>query len=524
MTEVQHPVLQEDSRPAAHSTFGARAFRGGLWQSGGQVAPYIYATITSIVAARVLGPERMGRQSFIAFVIVVTHSLFSGGIGNAIIRYVGELRGQGRERLLPSLVAWGWKTTSGLGTVAALTLVALAASGAQPTAAWLFAAVAAFAGIVNRVPGGVLIGTQRWRSQAVVVVITGAGAVAATVVVLLVGGGVSGMVGVTAVAAVAMVVWTTLLARKRQREISIEREPLGALRTEVVRFSLALSVPVVLNLVVVQRSELFFLEHFSSDTQIAYYSIAFSATAALTAIPIAVGSVMTPSVATLAGGGEFDRIRRGYSRVLRLGLLFSLPLTGAAMALGPSLLHLVYGPKYSGVGDVLLIILLTIPLIPLGGASGALLIGLGRVRAPIVVGAIAAAVDLGLAALLVPRFDAIGAAIANSAASVISGALVIGFAVRQVRRVQIGWSSVLRIAVVSALAAALARFVLVAGDDVGLWIAAAAVEVAALAIGALTLRIVSAEDAAFLVGAFKGGARMSRVFQRIERRSAGESR
>ena len=106
----------------------------------------------------------MGRQSFIAFVIVVTHNLFSGGIGNTIIRYVGELRGQGRERLLPSLVAWGWKTTSGLGTVAALILVALAASGAQPTWAWLFAAVAAFAGIVNRVPGGVLIGTQRWRS------------------------------------------------------------------------------------------------------------------------------------------------------------------------------------------------------------------------------------------------------------------------------------------------------------------------------------------------------------------------
>ena len=523
MTEVQQPVVQQDSIPAAHSTLGARAFRGGLWQSGGQVAPYVYAMITSIVAARVLGPERMGRQSFIAFMIVATHTLFSGGIGSVIIRYVGELRGSGREGLLPSLIAWGWKTMSALGILAAVTLVGLAAAGAQPTWAWLFAAVAAFAGIVNRVPGGVLIGSQRWRSQAVVVVITGACAVATTVVVLLIGGGVSGMVGVTAAAAMAMVVWTSLLARRRQREISVDREPLGALRAEVVRFSLALSVPVVLNFVVAQRSELFFLERFSSDTQIAYYSIAFSATAALTAIPIAVGAVMTPSVATLAGGGEFDRIRRGYSRVLRLGLLFSLPLTGAALALGPRLLHLVYGPKYIGVGDVLVVILLTIPLIPLGGASGALLIGLGRVRAPIMVGAIAAATDLGLAALLVPRFDAIGAAIANTSASLISGALVIGFAVRQVGRVHIGWSSVLRIAVVSALAAVLARLVLVAGDDVTWWIAAAAVEVAALALGAVTLRIISGEDAAFLVGAFKGGARMSRAFLHIARQPAGES-
>jgi O-antigen/teichoic acid export membrane protein len=524
MTELQQPVLQQESEPATHTTFGARAFRGGLWLSGAQVAPYVYATITSIVAARVLGPERMGRQSFIAFVIVVTSTLFAGGIGTAIIRYVGELRGQGRESLLPSLVAWGWKTASGLGSVAALILVGVAAAGAQPTWAWLFAAIAACAGIVNRVPGGVLIGTQRWRSQAVVVVTTGAGAVAVTVVVLLMGGGVSGMVGVTAAAAVTMVIWTTVLTRRRRREISVEREPLGALRAEVVRFSVALSVPVVLNLVVGQRSELFFLEHFSSDAQIAYYSIAFSATAALTAIPIAVGAVMTPSVATLAGSGEFDRIRRGYSRVLRLGLLFSLPLTGAALALGPSLLRLVYGPRYDPVGDVLLVILLTIPLIPLGGASSALLIGLGRVRAPIVVGAIAAAVDLGLAAILVPRLDAIGAAIANSSASLISGALIIGFAVGQVRRVQIGWTSVLRVAAASALAAGLARLVLVAGDRLVIWIAAAAVEVVAFGAGAITLRIVSAEDAAFLVGAFKGGARMSRVFHRIARRPAGESR
>ena len=524
MTQLQQPVLQQDPGPASHSTFGARAFRGGLWQSGGQVAPFIYATITSIVAARVLGPERMGRQSFIAFVIVVTHTLFSGGIASTMIRYVGELRGSGRERLLPSLVAWGWKTTTFLGSAAALLLVGLAAAGAQPTLAWLFAAVAAFGGIVNRVPGAVLVGSQRWRSQAIVIVVTGAGAVAATVVVLLVGGGVSGMVGVTAAAAMAMLVWMTVVARRRRLEITTGSEPLGAVRAEVIRFSLALSVPVILGLVVSQRSELFFLEHFSSDTQIAYYSIAFSATAALTAIPIAVGAVMTPSVATLAGGGEYDRIRRGYSRVLRLGLLFSLPLTGAALALGPRLVHLVYGPKYVGVGDVLVIILLTIPLVPLGGASVALLIGLGRVRDPVVVGTIAAAVDLGLAALLVPRFDAVGAAIANTSASLISGALVIGFAVRQVGRVNVGWGSVLRVAAVSALAAVSARLVLLAGDRAIFWVAAAAVEVAALAFGALALRIVSPEDAAFLVGAFRGGPRMSRVFQRMARQPAGANR
>jgi O-antigen/teichoic acid export membrane protein len=521
MTELREPEPPEEPARPASSPIGAHAFRGGLWQSAAQVGPYAYALITSIVAARILGPEQMGRQSFIAFVIVVTHTLFAGGIGNTIVRCVAELRGRGRERLLPSLIAWGWKTTGSLGVIAALILVGLTAAGATPAWAWGFAAVAAFAGIVNKIPGSVLIGTQRWRSQAEVVVITGAAAVVATVVVLLAGGGVTGMIGVTAVAAVAQVVWTTVLGRRRLRAITADREPLGSYRIEVIRYSLAFSVPVILSLIVVQRSELFFLERFSSDTQIAYYSIAFSATAALTAFPAAIGAILTPSVATLVGSGELHRIRRGYSRVLRLGLLFSLPLTGAGLALGPTLLHLVYGPKYQGVGEVLVIILLTLPLVPLGGASSALLIGYGRVRAPIVVGSIAAAADLGLAALLVPRFDAVGAAIANSAASLTAFAIVITFAVRLVGGVDLGWSSVLRIACASVLAGTLARLVLVAGKDVMFFVIALAVEIAVLVVAAVTLRVVPAEDAAFLVRAFSGGSRMTRVFQRLSGRPIG---
>jgi O-antigen/teichoic acid export membrane protein len=514
MTQIEHEPKPEAQVPET-STTGARAFRGGLWQSTAQVAPYGYTLIVSIVAARLLGPDRMGRQSFIAFTVVVAQTLTTGGLGNAIVRYVAELRGQGREQTLPSLAAWGWKATAALGALGALALVAVAAAGASPTLAWIFAAVAAFAGALNRAPGGVLIGTQAWRSHALVVVVIGAGTVVATLLVLLLGAGVSGMLGVTAAAAVAMLVWLAMLARRRLRPLDAARRPLGSLRREVARFSLALSVPVILSLVVVQRSELFFLEHYSSNRQIALYSIAFSATAGLTAISAGIAAVLTPSVATLVGGGEFARIRRGYSRVLRLGLLFSVPLTGAALALGPALLHLMYGPRYKGVGDVLVIILLILPLVPLGAASGALLIGYGRVRAPMIIGLVAAAVDLGLAAALVPRFDALGAAVANTSASVVSGVLAIGIAARQVGGTSLRWNSILRVLAVSVVAAGLARLVLLGGTTWILLVAAAAVEVVALGIGALTFRIVSADDAAFLVRAFKGGARVTRLFQRL---------
>jgi hypothetical protein len=47
------------------------------------------------------------------------------------------------------------------------------------------------------------------------------------------------------------------------------------------------------------------------------------------------------------------------------------------------------------------------------------------------------------------------------------------------------------------------------------------VELTVFAIGAVALRIVSADDAAFLIRAFKGGPRMTRVFQRLARQPAG---
>jgi O-antigen/teichoic acid export membrane protein len=521
MTELEQPPLQPGRQDRdAGPTAGTRAFRGGLWQSSAQIAPYAYTTIVSVIAARILGPDRMGRQSFIAFVVLSVQTVCVGGLGTALLRYIGELRGRGLEHALPSLAGWAWRITAVAGGVGTLALLAVTVVGADPTWAWLFAAAAVLPGVLNSVPGTVLIGTQRWRPYALVVLLTGVGSVLATVIVLLLGGGVSGMLGVIAATAVARLAWATVLMRRVLAPLGSMRKPLGAIRSDVLRFTLASSVPVILGLVVFQRSEFFFLERFSSDAQIAFYSIAFSATAALIAVPAAIGAILTPSVATLIGSGEFERIRRGYSRVLRLGLLFSLPVAAASLALGPELLRLVYGHRYAGAGDIFLIVVTTLPLVPLSGASSALLTGYGRVRVPIAISSIAALTDLALAAVLVPRLDAIGAAIANTCAFSVAALLLIGSAVRLVGGVQLGLRSVVRIATVSAAAAGLARLVLVAGNSASVWVAAAAAEVTALGLGAIALRIVPEEDATFLIRV-AGRGRLTRVFERLSGRALG---
>jgi O-antigen/teichoic acid export membrane protein len=508
------PTPPPDDR-SLEQTVGTRAFRGGLWQSVAQIAPYAFSLVISIVAARILGPDQMGRQSYIAFVVVIVQFALSGGLSNALLRYTGDLVGRGRRGMLVSLAAWATPVCVIVGVLGGLGLVLAAALGASPAWAWIWAAIAVLAGVVGVVPGAILIGAQQWRPYSNVVLFTGAGSVAATVAILEVGGGVSGMLAVIAATAVARWLWMEVLSRRLLGSFASAHEPLGSLRKEVLAFSLAMTVPVALNLVVNQRSEFFFLEHFSSDKEIALYSIAFQATAALIAVPRAIGAILTPSVAGLVGAGDFDRIQRGFSRVLRLSLLFGLPLTAAGLALGPDLLHLLYGNRYAGAGTVLVVVALTIPLSPLGGASGALLVGYGRTRSPIAISAIAASVDLLLAWILVPRLDAIGAAVANTATSFVATALVLAAAVRVVRGVHIGWGSVIRVTAISGVAAVAARLVLVGGNGVGLFVLAAAVFVAMLALGALALRAVPEDDATFLIRVVGRRGRFARVLERL---------
>jgi O-antigen/teichoic acid export membrane protein len=492
---------------------GGRALIGGIWTGAGQLSPYIYTTIVSIIAARVLGPEDMGRQSFISFVVITAQTVCTSGLGYALVRYVSELIGQGRDGTVRSLVRFGWHVAAPASLVAALALLLVAVGGAKPRGAWIFGAVGVLAGGLNNVPARVLVGGQRWRTQAIVVLITGAASTIATIAVLALGWGITGILGVTAGAAIWMLAWSTRMMRRFLRELSPTALPLGDLKKDVLRFTFATSVPVILTFVVLQRSEFFFLDRYSSDAEIAIYSIAFSTLLALLALPMVVRMIVLPSVAGMVGAGEFDRIRRGFSRLVRLSILLTVPLTAGALVFGPTLLRLVYGEQYAGAGNVLLILVAPLPLVPLSAAASAVLMGYGRVRIPTIVSAFAAVVDIGAAAILVPRLDAVGAAIANALAVVAATLPLLPFCYRLVGGIDVSLRHVVRIALVSAVAAGLARLVLELGSGGGIFVAAFLVGVASFAFLAVLLKVMPGADAEWLAGVARGrgAGRMERA-------------
>jgi O-antigen/teichoic acid export membrane protein len=505
---------REPMQPEAggHETTGASVLRGGAWLATSQNLPQLYTLALSVIAARFLGPDQMGRQSYIAFVALAVTMVLTSSLFVALMRYVGEMVGRGKPEAARGLLIWAWKIEGALAAVAAAVFVGVALAGATPRGAWVLAGAVCALGVMHTVPTAVLVGLQRFREATIAGLVTGAVGVGATTAVLAAGGGITGMFAVETAAGMANLAWTGLLARRRIGLVAPHAESSRVVQRLVARYALISGVGVLLELIVARRSEVFFLGRSSTDSEIAYYSIAFAAMTAFVQIPRSLASSVSPAFATLHGAGTRDRMREGFWRGLRLLTLFTMPALALSFVLGPRLIELVYGADFAGAGPPLLILLAAFPVIPAISLCDALLAGLARVRVPLLANGVAAAVDIGLAAVLVHRLDAVGAAIANTGGVLVYGAIVGVSAGRLVVPVDLDIRSLVESAVAAGLAAAAGWAVVheVSGLE---GFGAACVVVAALyLVGARALRILPHRDEQWLEGAL--GDRLGRVVGR----------
>ncbi len=517
------------SAPTADPTapVGHRTLVGGAWTIGAQVAPYLWTIAVSIVAGRILGPSGLGRQSFIAFVVIVVTTVCAGGLYQALVRTSAEALGRNSAGSVVGLVPWGWRI-AGIGTLVGVSaFIAIVLAGATPPAAWLFGAVTVAAALLGRVPGGILTGTQHWREAATIALLGGGAGALVTIVVVVLGGGITGMQAATAGTGVAMTfaVWRRMkrvIAPMRARDASA----LPELRRSAGRFALASSLSVVLTFAVAQRSELFWLDRMSTNAQIAFYSVAFSATTILQTLLVGASNVLSPTFARFLGAGQIERIRRGYSRAVRLLLLLAIPLSAGGIVLGPRLLSLAYGSRYESAGNVLRILVAAVPLTALGGISGAVLIGYGRMKFPIVISACAAGVDIIAAALLVGPLDAIGAAIANDLAVLTAVAAQIVYCTRLLGYPGVAPRHLARMAAATVLAAGAAQGALEIGGGVGPFFLALFVGIVVLSALSVALRVLSPDDADWLTTALEETRlrRLGRVCNHLSGRAVPSAR
>jgi O-antigen/teichoic acid export membrane protein len=494
---------------------------GGLWTALAGALPQVQLLVLSVVAARFLGPDGMGRQSLIAFVGITTVMVATAGFPSSVSRFVGELLGARQGGVALGLYRWTWRLEAAAAAIAAASLVALGLLGSEPTLAWVLVGVASGFAVLQTVPQSLLTGAQRWREATIVGIVTGLAAVPATIVVLALGGGISGFFAVEVVAIGINLAWTSRLARGVAVQLPAPEPASPELRRRFVGFAGTSTAIVMIQYVVWTRSELLVLNHVSPDAEIALYSIAFATVAGLARIPEAIAHVTMPAVATLIGAGELHRVRAGYWRAMRLLLFMTPPVVAGALATGPALISLAYGDDFSGAGNVLVVLLGPLLVVPLITTSNALLFAFARLRFLLTMGIVATVVDVTLAILLIPRFDAVGAAIANAVAQLTAGLPCLWLAARLNAPVDIAWRPLLRgLALALAVGGVASATLLALGDGVAGALGAVLAGLVLFLLLAPVARPLLSTDVAWLAGALDGEGPLRRTLVRLIRRLA----
>ena len=390
------PTAPELADPGSSlgQTSGAAVVTGGLWSILGRTLPQVQLLVLSVVAARFLGPDGMGRQSLIAFVGITTVMVATAGFPSSVSRFVGELLGARKGGVALGLYRWTWRVETIAAAIAAASLVALGLFGSEPALAWVLVGAASGLAVLQSVPQALLSGAQRWRAATIVGVVIGIATVPATIAVLALGGGISGLFAVEVVAVAINLAWTSHLARGVAAQLPAPEQASPELRRRFLGFAAMSTVNVMIQYVIWTRSELLVLNHVSADAQIAIYSIAFAIVAGLTRIPEAIARVTMPAVATLIGAGELHRVRAGYWRAMRLLLCLTPPVVAGAAVTGPALISLAYGDDFSGAGNVLIVLLGPLLVLPLITTSNALLFAFARLRFLLTMGILATVVDV----------------------------------------------------------------------------------------------------------------------------------
>jgi O-antigen/teichoic acid export membrane protein len=465
--------------------------------TSGWLARAALSVLISVLTARYLRPDEMGRYAFLVWLAGLLPVVLSLGVPTTLTRYTAEAAGGGRPTTAGAVlgVVLRWQARLALAAAALLAGCAfvvpapwrwpLALTALSIPSQILYASIAAF-----------LSGLQVFGWQALLSV--GMLALLAGLFMLVTGldGGVGGLMLAHGLANAAGLAVLASLARRegRRRGALPAAAPLAAdTRADVMRYARGASALVMLDAVVWQRTEVAFLQALASPAEIAFYALAFGVAAQISRIPYQASVVLFPSFPALVGGGRVAELAGLHATAMRYLVLLGAPLAVGLAVTAPGVIGLLYGPAYAPAAAVLAVLALgSLPAFA-AGASPAVLHATKRQDRLLRQGVLAAVVDLVLALALIPLAGALGAALACVVAQGLGSVLAIRAAVR-IAGARVPGSALVRITTAALLMGMVAAVpMLTLGGAAGL-LAAVVVGAVSYPLALRALRALTAED------------------------------
>jgi O-antigen/teichoic acid export membrane protein len=399
---------------------------GAALATAGQVAAAASAALVAVAVARLLGPAGMGAYTIGVSLLLMLTSFGTLGLETGLVYLVGSGRWRPRRAWLETqaaAVAIGLAAGAvGIGARLlapdafeglSLGLVAVVCAALPFALSWLYASSA-------------LLAADRYEDY-VVPPLVHAAALLVAVASLAAAFGLEGAIGGLALAHLAA---AAAAAQRSRRAFPLAGDGDRGRRLENLRQATRFGGKTYLANALQflnYRLDLFVLNAAAAQAAVGHYSVAVSVTSLGLLLPRALSSVLFPRVSALTAGAEETRAYRDLveAKSVRHAGLLSF---GSALALVAVLVVLVppiFGSAFRPAVGLGLILLPGVALLGVANVLMATVVGRGRPEYSLAITIVTTPVTIALYLLLIPRFDATGAAVASTVSYTLSSVLAV---------------------------------------------------------------------------------------------------
>lgn len=435
------------------------ALRNTFFSSAGIYTEYVLGMLTSILIARHLGPQRFGLYSLVIWLVSVGMTMTNAGTTSAVIKFVAELRGSGREELIRPLLAYLRRIQRAcllLVLVAAGLLSALAGATLLPGFNRLLLFVLLALTISLRAPYMFNVslgkGLENFRATAMVALIATPLNLAMVVAAWWLDAPMGAFLVVFAISSAVFYgvshYQTTRLVPPSSAADRLSPE----LKRRIVRHMRYVAVTITVGFVAASDVGVLFLNLFASPAAAGQFKVAFQlATGAALLLPGVVGALMLPMMASALSQGMSMAGRRFVGATSYLTLL-AAPLVGFGFVFAPAVIGLLYGASYAAAAPVFAICLFGAALGTVSQAASSLLLSADQQRSIMLLVLANAVIKFLLDVVLTVHFGLAGAVAACTITNVLAACTVMALAMRT-SGLRLDWSRLARILAAAILAA-----------------------------------------------------------------------
>src|SRR3546814_422789 len=283
---------------------------------------YVLGMLTSIIIARHLGPADFGSYSLVIWLVATGVVITNSGVSSAVIKFVAELRGAGRDAQIRSLLAWARRVhASFLAVVLLGGTVLFMLRGQQLMPGFDHGVLLAILLVTTALRAQYMLnvstakGFENFRATAVIAVIVAPLNLLLILVVWWLDGPMEWFLGTFT--ASSFVFWW--ISRRQVAPLlppAGSREPLDdAMRRRLRSYTALVAVTVAVSFITASEVEVLFLTLFDSPASAGHFKVAFQlSSGALLLVPGVFGALLLPMMANaLAQGREVANRRLSMS-------------------------------------------------------------------------------------------------------------------------------------------------------------------------------------------------------------------